>query len=168
MFPCFWTYGVIFACKTPGPESHAAGLADRSGAISLRRLKWAPEKTFRKLVELTGPFRVGNESPSSVQGLRVGDAVETRKSLAIREDRSYRILTRFHFFDSCRNEFFNSHRPYHKLALLVRLKSGSMSVIGGEVEIPTRVVDCRVSNSLMSLCQAFEFCLVANGFSRSA
>jgi hypothetical protein len=29
-------------------------------------------------------------------------------------------------------------------------------------------VDFSVSNSLMSLCQAFEFCLLAKGFSRSA
>jgi hypothetical protein len=32
-----------------------------------------------------------------------------RKCLAIGEDRSYRILTQFHFRDFCRNEFFNSH-----------------------------------------------------------
>jgi len=45
-------------------------------------------------------------------GQNLGDS----KCLAIGEDRSYRILTQFHFRDCCRNEFFNSHEQCEQMA----------------------------------------------------
>jgi hypothetical protein len=47
---------------------------------------------------------------SHVKWPKFGD----RKCLAIGEDRSYRVLTQFHFRNFCGNEFFNTHAILHQ------------------------------------------------------
>jgi hypothetical protein len=50
-----------FCSQDPSPESRPRpDPADHSGVTSLPQLKLAPEKEFRKLVELTGRFTITN------------------------------------------------------------------------------------------------------------